>query len=117
MSAAYWLGVATLPALAFLIAAVVRIHWWITQALEERYGITFEAKVRRRIKDVYKDISNHTLRNDIWWERSFGPVFAGGWCRKEYQEGGDFGDVATRWIGLGSVHGPCLMVFRKRALQ
>lgn len=112
MSVDYWLGVLTLPALA--LAAFLAFVAYVrgTAALDTRWGISFSARWRRGADKI----SDYTLRHDIWWERSFGPVFVGGWYREppRYKESSP--RLFNRWIGLGRVEGPCLMVFRKRDL-
>jgi hypothetical protein len=102
----YWLGVATLPALGLALIATAYAWNCATEFLEARWGVTADVKIRRRVDEI----SDYTLRNNIWWERSFGPVFAGGWYR-EHGWPWQF----TRWIGIGSVDGPCVVIYRKRA--
>lgn len=99
---AYLLGLVTLPALAGLY-----VFWqWVLAGLKVRLGITFEAKIRDN------EVSNFVLKRNIWWERSFGPVFVGGW----YFERPD-GRHFNRWLGLGKASGPCFMVIRARLLD
>lgn len=102
---AYLLGLATLPALAVLGAGALYVHARTLRWLERRWGINFEVKWRRDVNGI----SDYVLRNNIWWERAFGPVFAGGWHRPSIN-----GPLFTRWLGVGSVDGPCVMAFRKR---
>lgn len=111
MSPDYWLGVATLPLVA--AAAFVAFVAWVCaiEALDARFGISFEAKLRD-----FSNISDYTLRRDIWWERSFGPVFVGGWYRENPKYDAPSHAFATRWIGLGSPNGACVMAFRKQDL-
>ncbi len=109
----YLAGVSTLPALAALVAAGNRAATWLASK-----GITVEAKRRELDK-----ISQFVIDHDIWWERSFGPVFVGGWYREDavYDPDAPGGQRAgtrrvNRWFGFGSADGPCLMVFRARVL-
>lgn len=106
MSSEYWLGVLTLPALALASWLVVTCWFAALDALAS-VGIVFELKKRRDLKGI----SGYRLRHDIWWERSRGPVFYGGWCFDRNDQ-----TMVNRWIGLGSADGPCLMVFKKIAL-
>lgn len=97
----YWLGLMTTPAIFAATSLLVAAYFRAQDALAKR-GITWAARWKRDIGSV----SDYILRHDIWWERSFGPVFVGGWYR-EYR--GHF----TRWIGVGSPEGPNVMIFRK----
>jgi hypothetical protein len=111
VSSDYWLGVATLPTIIVVLLGLLVTRARLADALERR-GVTFEAKVRDTSK-----IDEYTLRNNIWWERSFGPVFVGGWYREPPQYRATPKErLITRWVGLGSANGPCLMVLRKRDL-
>ena len=105
---AYWWGVATLPllVLALLLAAVAI---GCTAGVLRALGFTFEVKKRRRIESI----DDYVLRRNIWFERQRGPAFAGHWCREDVRDG----LVATRWIGLGSPHGPCVIFYKKRTLK
>ena len=108
---AYWLGVLTIPALVF-VASLLFISWiWATEELR-RHGITFEARWRRNTDRI----SDYTLRHDIWWERPFGPVFAGGWYREQPVYDAPSRARFNRWIGIGRTDGPNLMVFHSRDL-
>lgn len=109
MNADYWLGVATVPAV--VVAAVGAFVAWV-RSIDwlARRGITFEGKTRRRVDEI----SDYVLRNNIWWERSFGPLFIGGWYREKGYE--TTTRHINRWVGLGSVNGPCAMVIRAREL-
>lgn len=112
MSADYWLGILTLPALALaaLLAFVAYVRG--TAALAARWGISFELKLHRDVEGI----SDYMLRHDIWWERSWGPVFVGGWYREPPVYEGPTHRLATRWIGVGRTEGPCWVVYRKRDL-
>lgn len=103
---AYWLGVLTTPALAILLFGAFVAYVRAMTALDQ-LGFTFEVKWKR----ATERISDYTLRHDIWWERSFGPVFVGGW----YFERSRWTQV-NRWIGIGRAGGPCWMAFRSRVL-
>lgn len=105
---AYWLGFFTLPALAALGAGLFFAWVVVGDWLAIRHGFTFEVKGNRAVHDV----SDYVLRHDIWWERSWGPFFAGCW----YREPDPSAPLATRWIGIGSTEGPCWMAFRKQVL-
>ena len=101
---AYVLGLLTLPALAGLVALYVFLTTW----LDHRFGITYDLKFRRDVQGI----TDYTLRHDIWWERSWGPFFAGGWYRDN-----EMGRRRiNRWIGLGGVDGPCFVVYRSVVL-
>lgn len=105
----YWLGVLTTPALALALFLAFAAYVRALMVLDG-WGFAFEIKWKRPIERAER-ISEYTLRHDIWWERSFGPVFVGGW----YFERSDRRQV-NRWIGLGRAGGPCWMAFRKRPL-
>lgn len=98
----YLLGVAT----PFVVAAVSMGLFWlwiaVTEALDDHWGITFEAK---NMADR-EGISEYVLKHNIWWERSFGPVFCGGWYREDTRR------RVNRWVGFGSHSGRCFMIFR-----
>lgn len=104
----YLLGLVTLPALALAGLVSLGAYWWIQAYLERRWGLAWEGSWRRKVDEI----SDYMLRHNIWWERQFGPVFAGGWWRHERGA-----DRINRWIGLGRPGGPCLMFFRKRILS
>ena len=108
----YLFGVATLPAIALTVFALTVAYVWTQAFLERRWGITWEAKARRDVDGI----SDYTLRNHIWWERSFGPFFAGGWYREPERYEQPTHRLINRWVGIGSVHGPCFTVFRSRDL-
>lgn len=101
---AYWLGVLTTPT---IVAALWLLtdSWFRAVAALKHFGFTFEAKWTRDVEGI----SDYTLRHDIWWERSFGPFFAGGWYHERSR-----GPRFNRWIGVGRADGPCWMAFRKR---
>lgn len=102
---AYWLGVLTPFALAAAGFALL-VLWALACRFLHGLGFRLELKMR----DL-ENVSDFTLRRDIWWERSFGLVFAGGW----YYEGGCRRGV-NRWVGLGRPNGPVAMVIRVRDL-
>lgn len=102
----YLLGLLTTPAVALFTVAAYAIYVRVMAALDSR-GFSFEAKSRRKTGQI----SDYTLSHDIWWERSFGPIFVGGW----YFEHSDRPQV-NRWIGFGPADGPCWMAFRRRVL-
>lgn len=108
---AYWLGVAT----PFLVAGVGLAGFaiWVraVEALAAR-GFTVEMKWRRNAQGI----SRYVIEHDIWWERSFGPVFAGGWYREPPRYEEPLTRLVNRWIGVGRVDGPCVMFFRCRDL-
>lgn len=103
----YWLGVLTTPVAA--VALYLLFIGWVRMLdfLDAIFGLSFVVRWRRSMDHV----SDYTLRHDIWWERSWGPFFAGGW----YRERPDC-HLFNRWVALGPVDGPCLMVFRKHVL-
>ena len=107
----FWLGVAALPLTAATLAAAWFLAVGLLVALERR-GLTVEVRLTRNVEAM----SDYMLRRDIWWERSFGPVFVGGWYRQEprYQEPEPI--FITRWIGFGKTTGPSIAFFRKRSL-
>ena len=100
----YLLGLATLPALALAGWALFWAWIWCLETLL-RFGVTVECKSRRRMNDY--DL--YTVRNDIVWEQQRGPIFTGHWYRDNV-----LAHAATRWVGVGSKDGPCLIVFHKR---
>lgn len=106
MSVDYWLGVVTLPALAALAYGSVFAYLWVEMMAERKLGVTWEFKSRRSLGSI----SDYVIRRNIWWERPWGPVFTGHWYRENN------GRRATRWLGIGSVNGPCFMVFHSRDL-
>lgn len=103
----YWLGflspfaiaLAAFLLLAFVGAVSVFLH---------RRGWRLELKVRN-----LGNVSDFMLRRDIWWERSFGPVFVGGWY---FEDAHNTGRHINRWLGLGRPNGPVAMVIRVRNL-
>ena len=99
----YWMGVVTPLVIVAVIVGSFAAYFRLVRWLDDRFGIVFEAKFKRRVDEI----GDYTLRRNIWWERSVGPVFFGGWYRD------DIGPRFNRWIGLGSVHGPCVMGIRK----
>jgi hypothetical protein len=101
---AYMAGLLTLPALALAGLVVLRACFKIARWFADR-GMTVNLYRRRGVDQI----SDYVLRNNIWWERSWGPVFAGGWYR-------DHAGIPrfTRWIGLGRVDGPCVTGYRMR---
>ena len=116
----FWLGFWTFPVLLSLFYLLLVTAFRMFAALS-RWGITFEAKGHRNLRGV----SDYLIRHDIWWERSFGPVFAGGWYHEmpRYREPGRARWYreppearVNRWFGIGLPNGPCLMVFRRRYL-
>lgn len=107
MSADYWLGVATIPALLLTGSAVSAVLFRAAGALHRR-GFSVEAKRGRN----YDKISDYVLRNHIWWERQFGPIFVGGWYREEPKYQQPSRRRLNRWIGLGRAEGACVMFFR-----
>jgi hypothetical protein len=111
MSSDYWLGLATIPAAAASLALIVRLLFAAGNFLAKR-GITFGAKWHRNIDGI----SEYTLRRDIWWERSFGPIFIGGWYHKQLIYGQPTRARFNRWVGVGRPDGPCLMVYHSRDL-
>lgn len=112
MSADYWLGVVTIPALALAAVLAFVAYVWTLESLDARLGISFSVRWRR----VAERVSDYTLRHDIWWERSFGPIFIGGWYREPPRYMDASRRLFNRWIGLGRADGPCLMVFLRRDL-
>lgn len=110
MSRDYWLGVLTTPlaavVLVALVVAFVRVTDWL-----ERHGITFAVHWSRNT-----DISDYLLRHNIWWERSFGPVFSGGWYRVERVYNAPSHARFNRWVGIGRADGPNVIVFHSRDL-
>lgn len=114
MSYDYWLGLVTLPGLAL---AAWGLFWaWIFTVvwLDTYLGISFEGKLTRRVDKI----SDYTLRRDIWWERSFGPIFVGGWYREPptYPADEPTHRLFNRWIGIGLPNGPCVIGYRKHDL-
>lgn len=107
MSVDYWLGVATLPVLAALGYGGMFGYLWVEMMAERKLGVTWEARLERNIESV----SNYILNHDIWFERSFGPVFTGHWYREIH------GARVNRWFGIGSVNGPYVILFRKTRLS
>lgn len=104
----YWLGVLTIPVAAATLFLLF-IGWVRTiDFLDSTFGLSFEVRLSRSMENV----SDYTLRHDIWWERSWGPFFTGGWY---HERSGSC--LFNRWVALGSVNGPCLMVFRKHVLD
>lgn len=108
----YWLGVATLPAVALTLFLLFVAYVIGVEVLDMRFGVVFEGKWRRNVEGV----SDHLLQRDVWWERSFGPVFVGGWYREEPRYGAPDHRRFNRWVGVGRVNGPCLMAFRRHDL-
>lgn len=110
---AYWYGLLTLPTLVLVLAALFFAWLWADMALE-RHGINFTVRWKR-IQD--ERVSDFLLRHDVWWERSFGPVFAGGWYHEKpvYREPTTPARI-NRWVGIGRGDGPCLYVVRSRQL-
>lgn len=114
MTNEYAWGLLTVPA-ALVVLAVLTAAWFRSIGFLARHGVTFSVRWKRDLSGV----SAYTLDHDIWWERSFGPVFAGGWYHERLRfdpENVAPGARINRWIGLGSTHGPCLCVFRSRNL-
>ena len=108
---AYWLGLLT-PVLALACGYAslwvgCRVVWWA-----EARGWSIDLRLKRDLDGA----SDYTLRHDIWWERSFGPIFVGGWYREESTYEAPSKVRATRWVGLGSTTGPCLTFYRLREL-
>lgn len=104
---AYLLGLLTLP----ILAGVYVGFTFLIVLLDDRLGVSFEGKRKRRVDEV----SDYVLHHDIWWERTFGPIFVGGWYRENYREGREV-PLIGRWVGLGRPAGPCFMVIRTRTL-
>lgn len=95
----YWLGVLT--PFAVCAAGFVLFALWVkADDVLARHGFNFNLRWRRHVERI----SDFMLRHDIWWERQWGPVFAGGWYR-------DIGRI-NRWVGIGRPSGPCLYVSR-----
>lgn len=105
----YWLGVLTIPA---LLAAgwLVVVAFFRALAFLERRGFMFSIRLTNH---RWQNVSNYTLSHDIWWERSFGPVFVGGWYREDavYREQTTEAHF-NRWVGIGRADGPNVMVFK-----
>lgn len=106
----YLLGVLTTPLAALILFGLFAAWIRLAVALEHR-GLTVEARLRRG-----PIVSNHTLTNDIWWERSWGPVFAGGWYRELEVWGAGRDRRINRWVGVGHPDGPCIIAIRSRRL-
>jgi hypothetical protein len=108
----YWLGVLTpfaVVAVVFIaLVAWVRILWAL-----ERQGFTFNLRAKRDLERI----SDFILRHNIWWERSWGPIFAGGWYREVSVYDAPDQRHINRWVGLGRPNGPCWMAIRTRKLQ
>jgi hypothetical protein len=104
----YWFGVATIPALLMVLFAAY-VFWVRVGIVLSNLGITFKVKTKRRSHEEI--VTSYTVRNDIWWERSFGPVFVGGWYRDRSGT-----RLFNRWVGFGSTTGPCVMFFKKHDL-
>jgi hypothetical protein len=103
----YLLGLATLPVLAALVVGAFFGWIAVTEWLDQRHGLTFDFKGTRRVNEI----SDYRLRHDIWWERSFGPVFIGGWYREPVDR-----RLINRWVGIGRTLGPCFVAYRSRDL-
>ena len=108
----YLLGLATLPALAVFLYVLGRVIFALIDWLDKR-GWTMDLKAKRKVSQI----SEYILRNNIWFERARGPVFSGHWCRDEFNGHAEATVVVTRWWGIGSVHGPCAVVYYKRKLS
>ncbi len=106
---AYLLGLFTLPALWLAFVLAVRAYFRIEKWLDSRFGIEWDLKTSRDVEGI----SEYTLRHNIWWERSWGPVFAGGWYREEPKYMAAPVPKFNRWVGLGMTNGPCLIFYRK----
>lgn len=102
----YLLGLITLPALAGLFVLACGA-WRQLAAFADRHGYSVETMWARNVDDI----SEYTLRNDIWFERSRGPIFTGHWCRTSKRR-----LLATRWLGIGSTRGPCVIFYKRRDL-
>jgi len=114
----YLLGLITLPALFCLGVGLMAAWSWLMETLDRCWGITFDVRVIRTDKtddDAFR-VSDYVLQHNIWWEKSLGPFFAGGWYREEPKYEAPSHAFATRWIGLGSPDGVSVMVYRKRDL-
>lgn len=113
MSGAFWLGFATFPTVIF-VAFWLYVAWVQFFAFLERHGFFVEVLLSHRDERV----SDYLLRHDVFWERSAGPVFAGGWYRENKGWAEDHWEIverlATRWIGVGSPNGPSISILRKR---
>lgn len=114
----YLLGLVTIPALIVLAALTFRAWLWL-EAFAGRRGYSVDVRLKRDVKSI----SEWTLRNDLWFERAWGPIFIGHW----YREKGDlwslklrdstlFTAKATRWIGFGRSSGPCVTFYKVRDL-
>lgn len=108
---AYLLGLATLPALALVAYAALRLVGVLCRVANRR-GFTMEV----RLRSGYEGVTDYTLRNGIWFESPRGPIFRGLWYRVEPKYDEPEPVFVTRWVGLGSPEGPCLIVFHKRHL-
>lgn len=98
-----WLGVLTLPTLTLATYVAGRAFFTTVTALA-RHGISFEVKANRRVDQI----PDYILTHNIWWERQWGPFFAGGWFRS---------DTPTRWVAIGRPDGWAFMAFRVRDMQ
>ena len=111
MSLGYWLGLATLPALAGFAYVAAWVGFRVAHWFDDR-GWSMDLRLKRDIDGV----SDYTLRHDIWWERAFGPVFIGGWYREQPTYDKPDQIMATRWVGIGRTNGPCVCLYRFRHL-
>lgn len=107
----YWLGFFTLPLLVGMFLLLTYEFWRILAALD-KMGIRIELKMHR---DPGK-WNDYDLHHNIIWERSWGPVFGGGWYREESRYMAPNRAKVNRWFGIGSVNGPCIMFFKIRDL-
>lgn len=108
---AYLAGVVTLPVLYGLYWLSLFAGVLLERALDAR-GLEVRARVERHSRDV----SDFLLSHDIWWERSFGPVFAGGWYHEWPQYQAPDEARFNRWLGIGPTSGPCVYIVKKRVL-
>lgn len=110
-SRSYWLGVATPFVVAAILSAAVSM-WFRLLGWLDTLGFFFHLRWRERQMP-----NDYMLRHHIWWERSYGPIFVGGWYREEPPRY-DAPDVArfNRWVGIGRMSGPNIVAGHSRAL-
>lgn len=107
----FWTGFFAFPALMFGLAHATRAAFRLSVRLEKRnWSVQYRAK--RLLEDVLA--KNDLLRSEIWFERSYGPVFTGHWVRQNARTSGD---LVTRWVALGRRTGPCIMILHMKELD